>query len=106
MLWCPYNEAANRAAKETAEHNPAAPEPDSLRTPTATTKPIIRKTMRVEWDIAWENAKYGRELFRLTVRPGKDVLTTHAGAHRAIISVITQTHTSKISLRAYLAILH
>lgn len=49
--------------------------------------------MRGEWDTAWENAKHGRELFRLGVRPGKAILDTHA---------ITQMRTGKIGLRAYL----
>lgn len=82
----PGNEAADRAAKEAASHDPNSgaqaeprPEPDSLQTLMATTKRIIRKTMRDEWDASWETAKHGRELSKLGVRPGKDVLITHAG---------------------------
>jgi ribonuclease HI len=59
----PGNEAADQAAKEAARTNPSTganterpPETDSLRTLTATTKSIIRRAMRGEWDTAWENA--------------------------------------------------
>jgi hypothetical protein len=53
------NEAADRAAKEAAGHNPNTRtnlepplEPESLRTLTATTKSNICQTMRDEWELS------------------------------------------------------
>lgn len=97
----PGNELADQAAKEATEAVRRYQSPNTFG-PSWQPKSTIRKTMRSEWETAWENAKHGRELFKPGVRPGKDVLTTHTGIHRAISSTITQMRTGKIGLRAYL----
>ncbi len=80
----PGNEAADRAAKEAAGHDldtnrhvETPPDPENLRVLMATIKSTIRQMMRAEWDSSWANAKHGRELFRLGVRPGNDTLKVH-----------------------------
>lgn len=81
----PDNEAANWAAKEASSHSPNVwtnlnlqPEPESLRALTATTESTICQAMTDEWELSWETAKHGREVFKLGVRPGKGTLTMHS----------------------------
>ena len=105
----PSNEAADKAAKEVTGHSLVAranpepqQEPDTLRTLTVTAKTAIRQKMKDEWDASWNQSKHGRELFKLGVWPGKNVLSTHTGLHKALSSVITQMRIGKIGLRGYL----
>ncbi|KAK1658516.1 hypothetical protein BDP55DRAFT_506436, partial [Colletotrichum godetiae] len=68
----PGNEMADQAAKEAAGFNPNAdahaappPEPEHVRTLTATTKTIIRWAMKYEWETSWDKSKHGRDLYKL-----------------------------------------
>ncbi|KAJ4146818.1 hypothetical protein LMH87_001377 [Akanthomyces muscarius] len=96
------SEAADKAAKDAARQHADLADPNTLQTLMAPTKTIIRKTMRAEWAASWETAKHGRELFRLGVKPGKATLDLHRGTHRVVSSVITQMHSGKIGLSAFL----
>jgi ribonuclease HI len=101
------NDFADDAAKEATGQNLSEepqpqPEPDLLHILTAATKPVIRQTMRKEWEESWEATKHGRQLHRLGAKPGKGNLKTHLNTHRAISSVITQMRNGKIGLRGYL----
>ena len=80
----PGNEMADQSAKEAAGgdlHTLGVAEAllgqDTERVLMATMKSNIRKAMRNERERSWETAQHGRELFKLGVRPGKDVLSTH-----------------------------
>lgn len=64
--------------------------------------PRKQLSVKDEWKYNWNTAEYGRDLYRLGVRPGKKILKTHEGIHRASSSLITQMCTAKIGLRAYL----
>jgi ribonuclease HI len=98
----PGNEAADKAAKKAADPPAEGSVLNGVRALVATTKSIIRKTMKKEWTTTWATAKHGRELFKLGVVPNKAVLSIHDGLHRALSSVITQMRTGKIGLLAYL----
>lgn len=43
---------------------------------------------RRDWELSWEKAKHGRELFKLGVRPGKGVLSTREGIHIAMLFMV------------------
>lgn len=76
MSECRENQASGRAAMEAAENRPSEPEPERLKILMATTKSTIHKTMKTKWIVTWKEAKYGREPFRLGVKPGKQHLAS------------------------------
>ncbi|KAL2106400.1 hypothetical protein VUR80DRAFT_6783 [Thermomyces stellatus] len=83
----PGNETADRVTKIAAGYDQetrtvlgAPPEPALLQTLMATTKTMIRRTMKSGWDLSWEKAKHGRDLIRLGARPGKQNPEKHGAA--------------------------
>ena len=68
----------------------------------ATVKLALEQSISEQWETAWSNEKTGRELYKICLKPTKQVLKIHKGLRKAASALIVQMRTEKIGLKKFL----